>query len=118
MKMPYEIIVWYLLPALRKQLVIELKSSGMPQKTIAKKLHITEAAISQYLHNKRGSKNIKLGTILTDEIKKSTKTIKDSNDNNIAERELVRLVRLSHKEKTLCPKCKIKDGKCNICTGL
>ena len=53
---PQEIEVWYLLPALRREIAIRLKSMQYSQKDIAKIMEITPAAVSQYLHNKRARK--------------------------------------------------------------
>ena len=53
MKFPCEIIVWKVLPAIRSQLAVELAKQGLPQREIAKKLDITEAAVSQYINKKR-----------------------------------------------------------------
>jgi len=53
---PQEIEVWYILPALRREIAIKLKESGMNQKSIAAIMDITPAAISQYVHNKRAKK--------------------------------------------------------------
>ena len=53
MELPQEIELWYVIPAIRKQLVIELKRKGLKQKAIAPILGITEAAISQYNRDKR-----------------------------------------------------------------
>jgi len=53
--MPQEIEVWYLLPAIRKELAkILIADYKLPQKEIAKILGITEPAVSQYLKSKRG----------------------------------------------------------------
>lgn len=116
MEMPHEIIVWYLLPALRKALVVELKSSKMSQKAIAKKMNITEAAVSQYLHNKRGSKEIKLGNALNKEVKRSALKIMDDKTKNISAIELIRLVHIANREKIVCTRCTLKHGYCDICT--
>ncbi len=54
--MPQEIEVWYLLPALRRELVkVFAKEHKLSQKESAKILGITEAAVSQYLNEKRGT---------------------------------------------------------------
>lgn len=53
MESPQEMEVWYVLPALRKALAEELMKMGMKQKDIAARLHVTSAAISQYLKSKR-----------------------------------------------------------------
>ena len=52
--MPQEIEVWYILPAIRRELTTALKEKGVSQKEIAIFLGITESAVSQYLHEKRG----------------------------------------------------------------
>lgn len=54
MMFPEEIEVWYVLPALRKEIAKELRKLGLPSTEIAKKLGITKAAVSQYLSGKRG----------------------------------------------------------------
>ena len=53
MRTPQEIDVWYVLPAIRKELAVSMLSKGLKQKDIAKKLGMTEAAVSQYVKNKR-----------------------------------------------------------------
>lgn len=53
--MPQEIEVWYLLPALRREVAKSLiEKHNLSQKKVATILGITEAAISQYLSSKRG----------------------------------------------------------------
>ena len=53
LKHPQEIEVWYVLPAIRKELVVTLKEKNLTQKKIAEFLNITEAAVSQYIKQKR-----------------------------------------------------------------
>jgi predicted transcriptional regulator len=52
---PQEMEVWYILPAIRKELCLALKRKGLSQKEAAAKLGLTEAAISQYIKGKRGA---------------------------------------------------------------
>lgn len=59
MKMPCELIVWYVLPAIRRDLAAALKRKGMAQKEIAEKLGITPAAVSQYAKARRGRSRFK-----------------------------------------------------------
>ena len=57
--MPCEIITWYMLPAIRRELAIRLiEHHGCTQKEAAGLLGITSAAVSQYLARKRGTVNI------------------------------------------------------------
>lgn len=51
---PQEVEVYYLLPAIRKEFALALKRTGRAQKEIAQILGVTEAAVSQYCHSKRG----------------------------------------------------------------
>jgi len=59
MKTPCEFIIWYVLPALRKQLAQTLiREYGMNQAEVAKRMGVSEAAISQYLSSKRAKMEI------------------------------------------------------------
>ncbi|MEK6872862.1 MAG: transcriptional regulator [Nanoarchaeota archaeon] len=54
--LPQELEVWYLIPALRRELAkILISDFGMSQKQVSQTLEITESAVSQYLKSKRGS---------------------------------------------------------------
>jgi len=55
-KVPCEIITWYILPAIRRELAaVMINKYGMYQKDAAKFLGVTDAAVSQYLSRKRGN---------------------------------------------------------------
>ena len=55
MKIPCEIVVWYVLPTIRKDIARELvEKHKMSQTEVAKRFGVTGAAISQYLKKKRG----------------------------------------------------------------
>jgi hypothetical protein len=54
MNTPQEVQVWFILPAVRRQIAINLKKEGLKQKEIAIVLNLTESAVSQYLKKKRG----------------------------------------------------------------
>ena len=60
MKPPCEIVVWYVIPAIRSELAKELLNLGMKQKDVSELMDITQPAVSQYITDKRGS-GIKLG---------------------------------------------------------
>ena len=54
--MPQEIEVWYLIPAIRRELTkYFIGNHNLSQKQISEILNITESAVSQYLKAKRGS---------------------------------------------------------------
>tara|TARA_Y100000294_G_scaffold177026_1_gene201122 strand:+ start:2588 stop:2956 length:369 start_codon:yes stop_codon:yes gene_type:complete len=117
--MPQEIEVWYLIPALRRELVkIFIKDYNLSQKKSAEILEITESAISQYLKSKRGGKIIFS--------KKETEQIKKSADKIIKNPEtlmknLYDLCILFRKNKVICELHKNQDKKiikdCDVCFG-
>ena len=113
---PQEIEVWYVLPVIRKELAKELINYGLTQKQIAEKMNITEAAVSQYINEKRASL-----IVLDSEIKKaieiSAKNIAKNNSNII--REIQNINDLVWKNKTIC-KIHIQQDKsvkkgCSLC---
>ncbi len=95
---PQEIEVFYIIPALKKHLAIELKTSGLKQKEIAKIFITKEAAISQYLNNKRGNK-LEFDKILLKEIKHSSKKIID---NLTYMKEIQHLLRRTKETNEIC----------------
>lgn len=52
---PQEIELFYLMPAIRREMVIVMRKKGLEQRKIALLLGITEAAVSQYLSKKRAN---------------------------------------------------------------
>ena len=79
--MPQELEVWYLLPALRKELArIFIKDYNLSQKKISQLFGITESAISQYQKLKRANE-LKFSRTEKEEIKKTaSKILKDEKD--------------------------------------
>ena len=65
MKPPCEIVVWYVIPAIRSELAKELLNLGMRQKDVSELMDITQPAVSQYITDKRGS-----GIKLDDNVRK------------------------------------------------
>lgn len=59
MMLPQEVEVWYLIPAIRKELSISLHKLGLTQKRISELLNVTPSAVSQYLKDKRGKQDLK-----------------------------------------------------------
>jgi predicted transcriptional regulator len=56
MKIPCELIVWYVLPSIRRELARELvEKHNLSQAEVARRFGVTDAAISQYLKAKRGT---------------------------------------------------------------
>jgi len=55
MKTPCEIIVWYVLPVIRKEVAKELiQKYNIKQSEVARLFGVTDAAVSQYMNKKRG----------------------------------------------------------------
>lgn len=113
MDLPQEVEVWYVIPAIRKELTKKLINLGLNQKEIAKKLSITEPAVSQYLSGKRG-KEIKFNTSIIKEITISARKIINNFNTN---KEIVRLTNVIRKT-CLCKIHKDLDRNrkgCEIC---
>ena len=115
--MPQELEVWYLIPALRKELAkIFIKDYGLKQKTAAECLGITEAAISQYLNSKRGNE-IKFSDKAKKEIREAAKeVIEDKKD---IRKKIYELCVSMKKSKALCEFHRLQNKKvpknCKIC---
>lgn len=115
--MPQEVEVWYLIPALRRELTkIFVKEHNFSQKETAKILGITEAAVSQYLKSKRGSE-IKFPKKDVLMIKKIAGNIAKNPKSSM--KELYDLCTHFRGSKTLCEMHKKMDKtvpkKCNAC---
>lgn len=99
MKQPQEIEVWYVLPAIRRELCICLKNEGLPQKKIAKLLNITDSAVSQYTRSKR-AKMVKFNNKLKNKIKQAAKNIKK--EGACSTKEMQKICSLIKKTGVLC----------------
>ncbi len=115
--MPQEIEVWYLIPALRKELAkIFIGEYGLKQKKAAECLGITEAAISQYLKSKRGNE-IKFSEKTLKEIKKSAKDIIENREDVM--KKLYELCISLRKSRAICDFHRMMDKKisknCDVC---
>jgi predicted transcriptional regulator len=114
--MPQEIEVWYLIPALRRELAgIFIKRHGMSQKKAANLLRITESAISQYLKSKRGN-GLKFSRNDLAAIKRAANEILNGRDSMRIIYELCVKLR---KSKVICEihrsRNKGIEKSCNIC---
>ncbi|MBI2146530.1 hypothetical protein HYU22_04275 [Candidatus Woesearchaeota archaeon] len=98
MILPQEIETFYVIPALRKHLALELDKNGMKQKDVAAILGINTAAISQYRSAKRGGK-IHFNEPIVAEISTSASRI---NDRLSYIRETQRLLRVIRAQGVLC----------------
>lgn len=122
MELPQEIELWYVIPAIRKALVSELKKHKLKQKEIARLLGITEAAVSQYMRDKRASccYDAFEEHPLKQEIERSAKSLlgQEAPNPHIAVREINRLCRIIRESRVICDiHRRQRKGieKCSIC---
>lgn len=116
-QMPQEIEVWYIIPALRreiaKSMIIDYK---LTQKQVSEYMDITEAAVSQYLGSKR-AKEVVFSNAVLDAIKNSAKRI--LNNEKLLVPEMVRLCKSTAVKQIMCDIHKKQDIKlpddCDIC---
>jgi uncharacterized protein len=114
---PQEIEVWYIIPAIRRDIAKEMKKLGVSQAEISKTFGLTSAAVSQYINKKRG-KNIEFPASITKNIKAASKRLKD-NPKCITE-EIQKIVYKIRNSGLLCGYHKkyssITKG-CKVCMG-
>ncbi|MCL5730254.1 MAG: transcriptional regulator [Candidatus Pacearchaeota archaeon] len=115
--MPQELEVWYLIPALRRELAkIFIQQYGLKQKKAAECLGITEAAISQYLKSKRGSE-IKFSEKAMKEIKRAAKGVVEGKEDIM--KEIYSLCVQLRKSKAMCNLHRLQDKRvpknCDVC---
>ena len=111
---PQEIEVFYVIPALKRELAKCMKENGDKQKDIAKKLCITEPAISYYLTSKLATE-LKFDGKIKNEIRRSIELIKDRKTLTSVLQSLLKRV---NEDRITCEICKKKislENNCNIC---
>ncbi len=85
MKLPCQIIVWDVLPAIRAAIAEELLNCGLTQQEISRELDMAPSAVSQYLSKKRGYR-----IVFDEEVKIAIRglaeDIKDENVDDLADR--------------------------------
>jgi len=102
--LPQEIEVWYLIPAIRRELARLLtKEHGLSYDKAGNVLGISKAAISQYNKNKRASK-VNLHERVLKEVEKSAKRI--STDKEKTVKEILRVLRFMRDKKLPFEFCK------------
>ncbi|HIH18158.1 MAG TPA: hypothetical protein HA250_03595 [Nanoarchaeota archaeon] len=112
---PQELEVFYFIPAIRKELSVQMKKKGKGQREIANLLGITEAAVSQYISSKRAT-GVKLEKKIKEEISKSVDKIKNPLDSVRETQQILAFLRRSrlickyhHKFLKFIPK------NCDVC---
>lgn len=113
--LPQELEVWYLIPAVRAELVKVMAKHGLKQREIAKKLGIRESAVSQYIKKKRGH-GVNLPEKIKEQINKSALLIINNKKTHME--EIQKICRLSRKEgflKTIAHKLGCNCKGCKAC---
>lgn len=104
--LPQELEVWYVIPAIRRELSKCLvKNYGVSYGKVGEILGITKAAVSQYIKEKRATK-VKLHEKALEEIRKSCGLIMAKK--SYTKKEIMRL--LSHIREKQLP-CEVCDKK-------
>jgi len=102
--LPQEIEVWYIIPAVRKELAKLLtKKYGLSYEKAGAILGVSRAAVSQYLSNKRANK-IKLCAEVKKEVTKSAKIL--AGNPMMALSEIQRILKVMKDTKCSCEVCK------------
>jgi len=114
--LPQEIEVWYIIPAVRREFArVLVEDHDMTLEKAGAILGVTKSAVSQYLKNKRAGL-FKIPKEIKKEIEKSAEIM--SKDNNLAVREMLRIISLIKKKKCSCHLCKKFNkeiiGICNM----
>jgi predicted transcriptional regulator len=115
--MPQEIEVWYLIPAIRKELAkIFIDEYKLKQNKAAKLLGTTEAAISQYLKAKRGNE-IKFSDKARKEIEAAAKDVVEHKKDVM--NKIYELCVSMRKSKAMCDFHRLQDKRipknCDLC---
>lgn len=112
--LPQEIEVWYIIPAIRKELAhCLIKKHKITYEKAGKILGITKVAISHYLGNKRATK-VKLHKEAINEVCKSCSLI--INQKSHATAEILRILNIIKEKNLLCEICDDKvKGKFTEC---
>jgi|TARA_B100002003_G_C13990475_1_gene478634 predicted transcriptional regulator len=102
--LPQEIEVWYIIPAVRKELARLLtKKHGLSYEKAGAALGISKAAVSQYLSNKRANKVV-LNAKTKVEVRKSSERI--FKDTKVAVLEIQRILKFMKSNHSSCDVCK------------
>lgn len=104
MKPPCEMVVWYVIPAIRSELAKDLLKLGMKQKDISELMDITQPAVSQYLTDKRGS-----GIQFNDDVKELIRDFADDlYSKNAGKSDII------SRTCAICKKIKTEDILCQL----
>lgn len=114
--LPQEIEVWYIIPAIRRELAqILIKKHNLKYEQTGKILGVSKAAISQYLHKKR-AKEIKFPEKIKKEIENASDRI--IINNQLVVKEIMSLINKIKQEGVACQACKkYNKGILKLCSA-
>jgi predicted transcriptional regulator len=122
MELQQEIELWYVIPALRKELVLGLKKHNVKQKDIAAMLGLTGSAVSQYMKDKRATCKFdeSQAETIKPEIDIAVKNILAEKipNPNVAMKEINRICRMMREKKITCAIHRKKNQglcDCGVC---
>ena len=98
---PQELEVFYLIPALRREMTQKLINIGKDQKEIAKLLQVSEPSISHYVNSQRAVK-VQFNENINTQIMIASKKLDENKDVIGATQKLIKLLR---DERTICNVC-------------
>ncbi len=112
MKAPCEFSMWYIVPYIRSRLAQSMvKDLGMKQAYAARKLGVTDAAVSQYISGKRAKTEMDEEWLL-EEIRMSARLISDSDKDEVISQEICRVCKLVQNSSFMD---KLAQGSCGKC---
>ena len=115
-RLPQEIEVWYIIPAIRRELAKILSEKyKLTFDKIGNALGVSKAAISQYINKKRATA-MKIPANMKKEIEVSARII--VKNENLAVKEIIRILNLMKQTKCSCGICKkYNKGILKQCQG-
>jgi len=96
---PQQVELWYIIPAIRKELTKIMVSKGLSQKEAAQRLGITESAVSQYMKKKRATEAVDFDASSIKEMGKSAERIMKGGS---VVRETQKMCELLRKKRITC----------------
>ena len=118
MKLPCELIIWNVLPAIRREFArVLVEEFNLTQREVAEKLGVTESAISQYMKSKRGSK-LEFDRRISGEIKKVMREVSKSEKESLLIEKTCSICSLVRSYGFLCQMHREDSEKlsdCEIC---
>lgn len=112
MKAPCEFSMWYIVPYIRSRVAQSMvRDLGMKQAHAARKLGVTDAAVSQYLSGKRAKTEMDEDWLL-EEIRVSAKIMSDADKEETISQEICRVCKLVQDSDFVK---KLAEGSCGKC---